>query len=75
MRQKLQSIEFREKILTYIAANIHAHVPGIDSADCLRISRNEIDVGYACALNPDDPDFGEKFVEVEHRVARSKQVH
>ena len=75
MRQKLQSVDFREKISAYIAANIHAHVPGIDSAGCLRISRNEIDVGYARALDPDDPDFWEKFVEVEHRVARSKQVH
>ena len=74
MRQKLQSVEFREKISAYISANIHAHVPGIDSADCLRISRNEIDVGYARALDPDDPNFWEKFVEVEHRVARSKQV-
>ena len=75
MQEKLQSSDFREKIAAYIAANIHAHISGVDSSDSLHLTHNEVDVGYARALNPESSDFWEKFVDVENRVARAKQIH
>lgn len=75
MQILLQTTEFRAKVKAYIRANLRAHVPGLNTADDIKRTRNETEIAYSRPPHPDDLDYDEKLSDFDRRLARSKQVH
>lgn len=75
MHTLLQEASFREKVCTYIRANFHAHVDGLETSADIKKMRNEVEIAYSRPSNPDAPDYDVQLQDVERRLARAKQVH
>lgn len=75
MQELLRSEAFREKIRAYIKNTIHAHVPGLESAESVNAIVNEKEIAFSRPPNPDSVSYEEEIKDVELRVARAKQVH
>ncbi|KAJ3562055.1 hypothetical protein NP233_g9813 [Leucocoprinus birnbaumii] len=70
----LKSEWFREKVRLFIDAHIHGDVDNLDAITFHNLPRQN-DASYSRPLDPDDPDFEEKYKERERILARSVQYH
>ncbi|KAJ3565753.1 hypothetical protein NP233_g7437 [Leucocoprinus birnbaumii] len=70
----LQSDWFRERVRQFIDAHIHGDVDDLDAVAFHNLPQQN-DVSYSRPLDPDDPDFEEKYKERERILARSVQYH
>ncbi|KAI9069330.1 hypothetical protein FKP32DRAFT_1559926 [Trametes sanguinea] len=75
LQSLLQDEAFRARVAAYIRANIHAYVPGFESAESVQSLPKEAEIAYSRPPNPDDPNFDEVFREMEIKLARAEQVH
>ncbi|KIL54765.1 hypothetical protein M378DRAFT_1051766 [Amanita muscaria Koide BX008] len=74
LKQKFQSEDFRETVRRFIAANIHASVPGLTQASLPAIPR-ESDISCSRPLHPSCVDFAQKVPDRLLRLVRNLQVH
>ncbi|KAI9069200.1 hypothetical protein FKP32DRAFT_1608522 [Trametes sanguinea] len=70
-----QQDEFRDRVKTYIKANIRAYTTGLESAETTRAIPKEAEVAYNRAPNPDVEGHEEHLKTFELRLARMQQVH
>jgi len=75
IHELLDTEQFRAQVRHYIRVCFHAHIPGVETRDDLRHIPNEVEIAYSRPPNPDQPNFKEQVQDLEHRVARAKQVH
>lgn len=71
----LEKEEFRQRVKTFINANIRAYLPGLESGESIREIPNDVEVAYSRPPKPDSADYVEKVVDLERRVARAKNLH
>ena len=71
----LKNQDFRDRVTSYIHANLRAYLPGLDSADTIKAIPRESDIASNRPPNPDSPTYTEDLKAFELRVARSTQVH
>lgn len=60
----LRNSAFRERIVTYVKANIHADVDGLDERYVQETSRRT-GITYSQPLDPDEERWKERFKDVE----------
>ena len=75
MSTKLQSAEFREKIVDFMKAHLRAYLPGLESSDSVKAIPREKNVAYNRPPNPDDGEYSKRLADFELRLARSEQIH
>ena len=64
MHEKLQEEVFREKIQTYISANIRTHLDDLSENDIKSMTRNS-ELAYSRPPDPQLPDWEEKNHQLE----------
>lgn len=65
LQQMLKTEEFRDHLKIYIAANVHAYLPGLESrAQCSDIQM-EKEIAYSRPPNPDSPNYEEELATWE----------
>jgi hypothetical protein len=76
MTDLLQSSDFRDRIVRYLEANIHANLNGFDEEYVNSTSRQS-GITYSRPLDPDSDGgrWKERFTEMEKAMARTYQVH
>ena len=75
MEEFLKDTDFRQRVKDFIKANLHAYLPGFESAESIKEIPNEVNIAYSHPLNPEIADYEEKVMDLERRVARSKNLH
>lgn len=68
MKDCLSTEEFRSKVKTFIATNIHADLPGIRGTDVLSIPR-EAHVAFSRPVDPRAPQYEHNRDEAEKKLA------
>lgn len=74
MKTFLKNSDFRERMTSYIKANIRAHVDGYDEEMTTTMPR-ETHLSYGRPPNPDGEDWKEKMKDLELRLVRLLQTH
>lgn len=74
MREMLLTEDFREKVKSFIGANIRAHVPGFHGPSILSLPREPC-VAFSRPVDPREPGYDELGDEAEKRLVRTVQVH
>jgi len=54
---------------------MRAYLPGLESADSVKVIPNEVEVAYSRPPNPNLPGYKDLLTDLERRVARSKNLH
>ncbi|KAI9061025.1 hypothetical protein FKP32DRAFT_1613227 [Trametes sanguinea] len=67
--------EFRNKVKAYIASNIRAYMPGLESAESTRAIPKEKDISFNRPVDPFSPSYATDVKVSELRLARAQQVH
>ena len=75
MEKLLKDSEFRQQVKDFITENLRAYLPGLESADSIKEIPNEVDVAYSRPPKPGSADYDQKLMDLERRVARSKNLH
>ncbi|KAI9057349.1 hypothetical protein FKP32DRAFT_1615465 [Trametes sanguinea] len=70
-----QQADFRNRVKTYIAANIRAYLPGLESAESTRAVPKEANIAYNRPINPYSEEHASDSKAFELKLARSQQVH
>jgi len=71
----LQSPDFRDRVRSYIQANLRAYVCGLESADSVKSVPRETEIAYSRPINPASPNYHEELRAFELRLARAEQIH
>ncbi|KDN39958.1 hypothetical protein RSAG8_08407, partial [Rhizoctonia solani AG-8 WAC10335] len=71
---KLQSLEFREKIVAYMRRNIRSHLDGLTD-DTLEVMEAESALAWSRPPNPDSPNYEDDMRLLELRLAHAQQYH
>jgi len=71
----LKSDDFRERICAFIRANLHAYVPGLESADSIKDIPKNNEIAYNRPIHPDSPNYNERLQAFELQLARTEQIH
>lgn len=74
MMELLHDIDFRERIVKYLKASIHADLEGFDEKFVESTSRPS-GVTYSRPIDPDIGRWKERFMDEERKMARAYQVH
>jgi len=75
LHELLKTEAFRDRVKAFIRQNLRAYVPGLDNANDVRNTPNEIEIAYSRPPDPDSMNFAEDVADFERRVVRAKQVH
>ncbi|KIK25554.1 hypothetical protein PISMIDRAFT_96695, partial [Pisolithus microcarpus 441] len=75
MEGLLKDPAFRDRARSFLEANIRGFLPGLESAETIRLIPNEVDVAYSRPPHPQSPDYEEQLALFEKRVMRAKQLH
>ena len=75
MQELLKSEDFHHKVAEYIWANLHAHLPGLDSVEAIKSIPNEVKITYLHPPHPDLVTYDDDLKKFELWVACAKQVH
>ncbi|TFK88570.1 hypothetical protein K466DRAFT_488611, partial [Polyporus arcularius HHB13444] len=73
--EMLRTEEFRARVVSYIAANLRAYLPGLESAQSVKGIPREKGIAYSRPPHPDSPDYEQEASRFELRLARATQVH
>ena len=71
----LKGEEFRERVKTFIRANVRACAEGLETDEAVKNMPNEADIAYSRPPHPDSEDYENQIKLYEVRLARAKQVH
>ena len=71
----LKQEQFRKRVTEFISANIHAYLPGMESADSIKTIPNEVEVAYSQPPNPNAQHYDDLITEMERQVVRLKNLH
>ena len=71
----LKTQDFRDRMTSYIKANLRAYVPGLDNAQSVNSIPREAEVAYSRPPNPNSPTYADDLQRFERRLARSEQIH
>lgn len=74
MKESLQNEEFRNKIKSFIRANIRADLPDVPGPSVLSIPRERC-VAFSRPIDPRSPQYEENRDNAEKHIARTVQVH
>ena len=74
MKQALKSHRFRNKVKSFICANIWADLDGLDHNMILKMAHQNA-VSYLCLVDPHNPDYSNAAQEAETKLARAVQHH
>ena len=74
MKERLGTVDFRNKIKKFICANIHAHLPGVSASSESSIPKQK-NVGFSRPLDPRLPDYERERMHNEITLARTVQTH
>jgi hypothetical protein len=75
MVECLKSEEFRQRIVSYIRANLRAYLPGLESAESVKKIPMEKDLAYNRPPKPDSIGYDAQLEKFELQLARTEQVH
>jgi len=75
IEELLRGEDFHQKIRNFIKENIRAYLPGFESAEELKKIPNDVEVAYSRPPNPQSANYDAEIVDLERRVAHSKQHH
>ena len=75
MTVMLKSEDFRQKVAGFIHSNLHAYLPGLDSAESIRAIPWEKEIAFNRPPNPHSTSYANELADFELRLARSEQVH
>ena len=67
--------DFWSRVVAYIKANLHAYLPGLESAQTVRAIPKEKEIPYSRPPNPASPTYAKDLQDMELRLARAQQVH
>ncbi|KAF8977320.1 hypothetical protein BDQ17DRAFT_1440704 [Cyathus striatus] len=56
---------YAEQVRKFIAANIHAYAPGLESAESVQQMENDVEIAYSQPLNPDSENYWEELEQFE----------
>ena len=75
MHDLLANTEFKAQVLAYIQANLHAYVPGLESAESIKKLPDETEIAYPHPINPNSSNYDQQLTQMELCLAHAKQVH
>lgn len=77
IKELLRTPEFKERVITYLQANVRSFLPEIPTVAHLRHVPSDPEVAYSRFPNPKLPpdQFDSALADIETRVARTKQQH
>ena len=75
MTKLLENSTFREKVASFIHANLRAYLPGLDSAESVASIPREKEIAYNQPPNPDHPNYEDNCRDFELRLARTEKIH
>jgi len=77
MQTLLHEEGFRTRMVDFIRANIRSYVPGLECAEDIRRSKNEVEIAWSRPVDP--RTTGDKYAHqleaFERTIVRAKQVH
>lgn len=71
----LKTEAFRARVVAFIRTNLHAYLPGLESAQALHAIPKEKGIAYSRPPHPDSPTYQRDLEDMELRLARALQVH
>jgi hypothetical protein len=71
----LHQDEFRQKIREYLAANVRAFVPSMETSESIKEQSATKDVAFTRPPHPDSPDYDVEVRRLETKLACAEQVH
>ena len=75
IQQLLKSEEFRQRMQSYIKANIRAYMPGLEDEETVKAMPARADVAFNRPPDPDHVNYGENVRSFELQLARAEQIH
>ena len=75
MKILLRSETFRCRVVAFIAKNLKAYTPGLESSESIKSIPCEIDIVYSRPPHPDSNNYDDSLNEFELRVVRAMQIH
>jgi hypothetical protein len=74
MKALLQDDVFRERVKTFIAANVHADISDMDGPSIL-LTKRDSTITFSCPVDPHLPDYERCAHCAETRIVQAVQVH
>lgn len=74
MKDRLQTTEFKSRIKKFIAANVHADLPGVVGSSVLSLPKQKT-IGFSRPLDPRLPNYAQLRENNEVTLARTVQMH
>ncbi|KAJ3562467.1 hypothetical protein NP233_g9554 [Leucocoprinus birnbaumii] len=74
LENTLRTVEFRQRIVEYISAMIHADIDELDEQGVKQLPKNP-NASYRQPLDPKTPDYLDRLAEREKELARNLQLH
>ena len=71
----LKTEEFRDRVHSFIKANIRSYLPGLESAESVKEITKDSDIAYSRPPNPSAEDYDDQLRTFELNVARAEQIH
>ena len=71
----LQDSAFRDRIVSYIQANLRSYLPGLENMESVQAVQVENDVAYSWPPNPDSIDYACLIGRDEIQLAKTEQLH
>ena len=67
--------DFWSRVVAYIKANLHAYLPGLESAHMVWAIPKEKEIPYSQPPNPASPTYAKDLKDMELHLTRVQQVH
>ena len=71
----LKAENFRNKMTSYIQANLRAYLPGLESSESVKAIPKKKDITYSRPPHPYSPNYEKLLSEFELNLARVEQLH
>jgi Helitron helicase-like domain at N-terminus len=75
IQEKLKTAEFRDRVAAFIRENVHAYVPGLESAESIKAITLDKDVTSRGPPSPDSLNYEQTLQKEEFMLARTEQIH
>jgi hypothetical protein len=77
MKELLRTPEFRDKVSSYLHANVRSYMPELATTSHLKVIQTDAEVAYSRLPDPYSPpdEFHTALRQLETQVVRTKQIH
>jgi Helitron helicase-like domain at N-terminus len=75
LQDLLKTTSFRQRVASYIEANVRAYLPGLESAESVQAIRVDKEVVCRRPPDPEDPNYDVLLKNDELALARAEQIH